>query len=263
MAAVTTVDSARALPIRQKGWRADVLPHRSLIYFLTPALADLIQVRLLDEKSPPHHASVPALFPSDMADLDPQLRKRYFLEGLRPIARFHNSLQVDRRKRIAHLAAGKTSREGARPFIEAMARTYKLGSYPRKLPTLRDTLRVLTYRVGPVPIGMLLGQAVLESGWGTSKLSRSHHNLFGQKTGSGGYARFDHIGASVESYINNLNTHAAYAGFREARLRQRRDGTTDLNALLSHLRSYSTRGPAYIKDLTHLIRRNHLDLASK
>ena len=84
-----------------------------------------------------------------------------------------------------------------------------------------------------VPIEMLVGQAVLESGWGTSRFAKEANNLFGirvfkstaphllplgvEKWQGWGVRVFKTKCDSVKEYIRLLNEHPAYKEFRVKR----------------------------------------------
>ena len=84
-----------------------------------------------------------------------------------------------------------------------------------------------------VPIEMLVGQAVLESGWGMSRFAKEANNLFGirvfkstaphllplgiEKWQGWGVRVFETKCDSVKEYIRLLNEHPAYEDFRKAR----------------------------------------------
>ncbi len=84
-------------------------------------------------------------------------------------------------------------------------------------------------KIDIIPASLVLSQAALESGWGSSRVSLASNNLFGQKSfgaknyvkavGSTSvkYAAFDNIGDAVKSYMTNLNSHEAYKEFRKKR----------------------------------------------
>mgnify|MGYP001253606821 FL=1 len=93
-----------------------------------------------------------------------------------------------------------------------------------------DTLDALLIKVDKIPVSLALAQAVIESGWGTSRFAYEGNALFGQyvwgTTNHGiiPYNReseakykiksFDSLGESVASYMKNLNTNHHYNEFR-------------------------------------------------
>ena len=84
-----------------------------------------------------------------------------------------------------------------------------------------------------VPYEMIIGQAALESGWGTSRFATEANNLFGIRTWSKdvphllpqgvdkwpgwGVRAFASKCDSVQEYVRLLNEHQAYVKFRDAR----------------------------------------------
>jgi len=104
---------------------------------------------------------------------------------------------------------------------------------------------------------MIIGQAALESGWGTSRFAKEANNLFGIRTFSTevphllpagvkkwpgwGVRKFKSKCASVQEYIRLLNEHPAYKEFRELRKQLLKDGEKlDAKALVRTLDKFST-----------------------
>ncbi|MEX2615774.1 MAG: glucosaminidase domain-containing protein [Alphaproteobacteria bacterium] len=111
----------------------------------------------------------------------------------------------------------------------------------------------LKQRVDVVPASLVLAQAAVESGWGTSRFARHGNNLFGMRTydpDAPGLApekavgfrvmQFESLGHGVAAYMLNLNRHDAYTQFRQARAAMRLSGkpATGL-ALTGLLTAYS------------------------
>ena len=72
-------------------------------------------------------------------------------------------------------------------------------------------------------------------------------------------AVFATIGASVDSYMHNLNSHPAYEALRQERALLGELGEVLTGEVLTRgLGSYSTSGQGYIKDVHQMIRRNNL-----
>ena len=81
-----------------------------------------------------------------------------------------------------------------------------------------------------IPTDMILAQAILETGWGESRIAQEANNLFGIKTFKNTvkhihaekdnkvmYKVFINKCDSVKYYIALLNNHSAYENFRKAR----------------------------------------------
>ena len=102
-----------------------------------------------------------------------------------------------------------------------------------------------------VPYEMIIGQAALESGWGTSRFAKEANNLFGIRTWTKstphllpqgidkwpgwGVRVFASKCDSVKEYVRLLNEHPAYKEFRELRKK-----TKDSLQLIKTLDKFST-----------------------
>ena len=108
-----------------------------------------------------------------------------------------------------------------------------------------------------VPIEMLVGQAVLESGWGTSRFAKEANNLFGirvfkstaphllplgvEKWQGWGVRVFKTKCDSVKEYIRLLNEHPAYEDFRTMRAKMlAKNQKLDSKKLIKTLKAFST-----------------------
>tara|TARA_A100001011_G_scaffold57761_1_gene56908 strand:+ start:3002 stop:3697 length:696 start_codon:yes stop_codon:yes gene_type:complete len=108
-----------------------------------------------------------------------------------------------------------------------------------------------------VPIEMLVGQAVLESGWGKSRFAKEANNLFGirvfkstaphllpkgiEKWQGWGVRVFETKCDSVKEYIRLLNEHPAYEDFRKMRAKMwAKNQKLDSKKLIKTLKAFST-----------------------
>tara|TARA_Y100000992_G_scaffold56362_1_gene34115 strand:+ start:192 stop:884 length:693 start_codon:yes stop_codon:yes gene_type:complete len=108
-----------------------------------------------------------------------------------------------------------------------------------------------------VPIDMLVGQAVLESGWGMSRFAKEANNLFGirvfkstaphllplgvEKWQGWGVRVFKTKCDSVREYIRLLNEHPAYEDFRTMRAKMlAKNQPLDSKKLIKTLKAFST-----------------------
>ena len=97
-----------------------------------------------------------------------------------------------------------------------------------------DRIDELVRRVDIVPPSMAIAQSGVELGWGTSFAARTGNALFGQIQSVGRHAvrcrgsragmpqPFTNVGEATDAYVTNLNTHPAYAAFRNERARHAR-----------------------------------------
>jgi Bax protein len=136
----------------------------------------------------------------------------------------------------------------------------------------------LLSQVDIIPVRLVLVQAANESGWGTSRFAKQANNLFGQWCFTQGcgvvptkrsagmtheVAKFDSVGDSVGSYVNNLNSNQAYSRFRELRASLRAQSLTPTAEQLIHgLGNYSERKDDYINDILNMLRQNEALLAN-
>tara|TARA_B100000902_G_scaffold9326_1_gene11625 strand:- start:1041 stop:1706 length:666 start_codon:yes stop_codon:yes gene_type:complete len=114
-----------------------------------------------------------------------------------------------------------------------------------------------------VPYEMIIGQAALESGWGSSRFAVEGNNLFGIRTWTEstphlllkGIEKWPGWGVrvfaskcdSVKEYIRLLNEHPAYEDFRTLRLK-----TNDSTVLIKTLDKFSTT-PDYDQRVIRMI----------
>ncbi len=166
---------------------------------------------------------------------------------------------------------------------EASLNDEQLITIARKYRVINDHLEAITEeqrqqllkRVDIMPPSLVLAQAAEESGWATSRFTLEGNAFFGQwdfsgngmipkqqrkELGNYGLARFDTPQASVEGYMLNINTNAAYLKLRELRkdLRANNQPITGLE-LANTLDKYSERGQAYIDGIQQMIRFNKLE----
>lgn len=147
-------------------------------------------------------------------------------------------------------------------------------------PDSQETAAVIDeilYKLDVIPVGLALGQAAYESGYGTSRFAAEGNALFGQWTyggkglipeqqrkslGDHRIAAFDWPFDSVRGYFINLMSHPAYEEFRRLRADARAAGEPLRSlALVDGLIRYSERGQEYVDTLKSIIRINKLDIA--
>ena len=130
----------------------------------------------------------------------------------------------------------------------------------------------LLFRVNTIPEKLVMAQAIIESGWGSSKFSKSINNYFGIHCHTPGCGEppsavenpkfwvksFPSIEACVEEYIWLLNTGFAFEDLREIRSALIKENKTQ-NALelAKGLEKYSEKGGEYVT-LVRSIIKNYL-----
>ncbi len=144
-----------------------------------------------------------------------------------------------------------------------------------KHPDDGKAISMLLLRVDAIPPAMVIAQAAIESGWGTSRFAEEGHNLFGQWCYTPGCGivpakrlpgkhhevrKFANLEESVTAYYRNINTHPAYKHWRElrAKLRHTPEHFTGY-AMAEGLNQYSEIGNPYVDALRKAIRINNLE----
>jgi Bax protein len=190
-----------------------------------------------------------------------QERKGIFVRSVLPHLLHVNAHILETRQRVLKLAGRVESGEltdDDRAFVAAVLTEFRLE---------RWSLPELLKRVDIVPPSLALAQAAEESGWGTSNLARDGNALFGMvmwvRDADGRMVRrqrpYADLAEGVASYVRNLNTHFAYAGFRDQRARMRLTGQPVSGpALMASLGRYSERGQDYVRSVNNLLGYNNL-----
>ncbi|MCH9739639.1 MAG: glucosaminidase domain-containing protein [Epsilonproteobacteria bacterium] len=119
------------------------------------------------------------------------------------------------------------------------------------------------------PTSLIIAQAIVESGWGTSKFFQKANNVFGvwsfnenesrivasEKRGNQ-YVylkKYKSLDQSIRDYFLTISNVTHYQAFREKRLE-----TQDPFTLVEHLEKYSELGKEYIANLKNIMRKNKL-----
>lgn len=204
-------------------------------------------------------------------------KKRAFFEFLYPIVSTENQHILDIREQVLALKEQLQQDKSLElsdyeyQWLLRLAQAYRV---EQQVET-DILLEKLTARIDIIPPSLILSQAAIESGWGSSRFARQGNNLFGQwcfKKGCGivpkhrnagqhhEVAKFDSINASIRAYMKNLNSFTAYKKFRQIRLEQRsKHHKLEVGKLLAGLKQYSEQGQNYITKVTRLIHQNKLE----
>lgn len=204
---------------------------------------------------------------SKLGGLEGQKLKDQFITYLTPIVRAENAkIKQERTELLQILKKKKKEQINAEDeaFIQMLLTKYKVKD---------GDVKELVQRVDTIPEEQAIGQAALESGWGTSILTKDGKNLFGMMTSNqtdfvklrhGRFAKFNSFAPSVAAYMLNLNTNAAYERYRDTRHEMRLSGKVNVFTLITTLDKYAAPtkgfvgGGAYTQRLRHLILTNGL-----
>lgn len=193
---------------------------------------------------------VKTLLPAIVAENSAILKERQFI-----IDYFSHDFFITYEHRIGSKNHQKLAKIAKKYNIDSL---YDVDEYLKKIDT--------------IPLSLAISQAALESGWGSSEYTKKYNNLYGHYTfytkgnshaiaGKRERIRiFSTLRESIQTYMHNLNTHWAYAGFRKAR-EEARKGNEHFGGLsaLKHLSRYSEIGEKYGKLLRSVIRANNLN----
>lgn len=207
---------------------------------------------------PPSANRVPPVvvrsLPADFSKLrNPALRKAIFLRTLVPLVLLENQRITQQRQALLRMFGTPESswNYDQRSFINALALEYGV----RGTLTDPQVQKEMLLRVDQIPAALVIGQAVLESGWGGAARMLERNSLFGVKR-AGGYGNLQE---SVRAYMLMLNANKPYAKLRQLRASMRAGGETIDPLKLAHgLTKYSTRGRGYVRDVIATIRRHEL-----
>ena len=198
------------------------------------------------------HPSYPsALLKSHRLPTDERIEK--FINVFVPLIDAQNQAILNDRAQVKKLMVLKQLSASQQRWLDTQIEKYRASDE-----------KDLLLRMDTVPPSLVLAQAAVESGWGRDRLALKHLGFFGQRAwttkgtarGAKGerYESFPSVGHSIAAYMQNLNSHPAYSGFRTERARLRQADKPLLGAqLAATLVKYSTRGADYTRQLQKLI----------
>ncbi|NPA12568.1 MAG: mannosyl-glycoprotein endo-beta-N-acetylglucosamidase, partial [Aquificae bacterium] len=195
-----------------------------------------------------------------LAKLPVPQRKKKFIDMVLPsilIANFEIKQQRDFIQYIQKkLERGEKLRQWEEELVKKLLEEYKA-----------DNLQELLTKLNVNPVSLVLAQAAIESGWGTSRFFTKANNLFGVWTfnkkeaskikakGANVYLKaYPDILSSVKDYYKSINRSWAYRKFRLVRLE-----TKNPILLTNYLEKYSTLRGLYVQRLKNIIKTNNLE----
>lgn len=133
--------------------------------------------------------------------------------------------------------------------------------------TLMMPKAVRSARAARVPASVTVGQAIIESGWGRSSLTRRHHNLFGVKGGGVrlktrefSRGRWRRTQASYRSYASLDESIAHHAALLNGpHFRRYKSLWVDWRAYLPAIAPKYASSPGYVRNVGAMITRYELD----
>lgn len=197
---------------------------------------------------------------------DVQERKQLLIEILLPLA-LHSNEKVARQRLVVEQLKQKLPYLSPDDIdaLNALARMYLV-----EAPSHEKMIQELLLRVNVLPVSLVLAQAAIESGWGTSRFSIEGNNIFGLRTDSGfgmvprargggerfAVSVFEDLQSCIDYYIWTINTNPHYAELRYIRSQGRYP--YDSYSLAQGLENYSELGQDYVRKVEQLISYNAL-----
>jgi len=217
------------------------------------------------------------LLPDLTAINQPMERVQLFIEIMKPLVEQKNELLLTTRERLLQIKS-EVDQKHELGFVDREQLNRLREDYSVSIddyPSDKQAVEVLLSRVDIIPPAMVIAQAAIESGWGTSLFAQEGNNLFGEwcfKKGCGivptrraasathEVRKFDSIEDSINSYYRNINTNNAYRSLRDLRtkIRSSKDNFTG-HALVAGLGKYCGRGEIYITEVRAMIRSTKLE----
>ncbi|MBR4531862.1 glucosaminidase domain-containing protein [bacterium] len=180
---------------------------------------------------------IPRIFvkkiPEEIKKIEGVERRQFFIKLLLPLVLLENEKITAEHDRIVPIAAKKEWNAEDVKIISGIAEKYNIIDEGQDISAItedeKEKIRYfLDHKIRPVPPAIAIGQAALESGWGTSRFVFEGNNLFGHvspdptkgikpKNWSGNQRHiriFDSIQDSISAYMLNLNRNRAYNKFR-------------------------------------------------
>ena len=199
----------------------------------------------------------------DFRDVNPDKRKDLFIMHILPAIVITRERLMDDLHHLDFLE----DRINQRKSLSKSDSSF-LVSIKQKYET--DSIGELKKRIYPHPVSLVLTQAVLESGWGTSSIFRNGNNIFGIMSFSSDDPRsqmpyiegdddrylrtYNSITESVEHYFLFISTVSSYKKFRQKRW----EGGTSAQ-LVRYLGRYHDQSEQYAEMAQSIIASNNLD----
>jgi len=195
----------------------------------------------------------------DLTELDVHNKKQAFINLMLPsILIAKHQLEQDRIKVLAFEKKTEPLSDEEERYLTNLKKDYKC-----------KTSKELLLRLRTHPTSIVLAQAAIESGWGTSRFYKEANNVFGvwsysenesrikameDREGKSVYVKkYDALPKSIVSYFKTI-ARGPYSEFRAAR-----EKISEVSVLISYLEVYSELREEYVKRLDQLIQYNKLE----
>ena len=194
-----------------------------------------------------------------LKNLPVKLRKKKFIDLVLPSILIANYKIRKLRKKIiqidSKLEAGEKLTNQEKELLSKLLDKYKSSS-----------IKELLIKINTHKPSLILAQAAIESGWGTSRFFVEANNIFGMwnfnkkqtlkikaKKSNVYLKKYPDILSSIEDYYYSINVSWAYKNFRYVRLT-----TKDSLKLANYLDKYSILRKTYVRRIKTIIQHNNL-----
>ena len=203
-------------------------------------------------------------------------QKKQFVKTVLPLIINENQKILSNRKDLMVLRSKLSENNSLNNYelnkLRKISKKYKIKFDNEHKMEIIDRLLL---RVEMIPNSIVLAQAAIESGWGSSRFAQEHNALFGEYTydNTKGVVplerengethlikSFNSYNNSVASYFNNINSHYAYEDFREIRnIMRERNNFSNVNLLVERLSTYA-EDENYIRTIKRVIKTNNFNI---
>ena len=203
-------------------------------------------------------------------------QKQQFVKTVLPLIINENQKILSNRKDLMVLLSNLSENNSLNNYelnkLRKISKKYKIKFDNEHKMEIIDRLLL---RVEMIPNSIVLAQAAIESGWGSSRFAQEYNALFGEYTydNTKGVVplqrengethlikSFNSYKNSVASYFNNINSHYAYEDFREIRNIMRvRNNFSNVNLLVERLSTYA-EDENYIRTIKQVIKTNNFNI---
>lgn len=237
------------------GWLISCGEHKTTLQVVTVDLYDSILVSGIEDSlvRPVLYHNIP-----DFTDLTSEERKSNFIATVLPAILIAKFRLEQKRFRIRELSRTTLWEPEDSAFYMSQKERFKA-----------DSIMDLISRMKTHPNSIILAQAAVESGWGTSRFFKEANNLFGiwsyraeESRIQAGISRnedeiflrsYEDISESILDYFETIGRSRPYRWFRKAR-----SSSNDIGVLLPNLKYYSERREDYVAQLKTIIEQNNL-----
>ncbi len=194
----------------------------------------------------------------NLNDVNISQKKRTFIDMMLPSILLAKHYLVEDRRHLLELLKKDKLSESDRLWLTKKRQIFKAKSNDE----LYEKMEIH-------PTSIIIAQAIIESGWGTSKFFKQANNVFGvwsfnsndkrvaasEKRGKRTVylKKYNSVEESIFDYLLTLSTKDVYKEFREKRLE-----TQDPFELIKYLGNYSELRDEYIENLKNTIQKNRL-----